>query len=187
MPDLSWFIKSLDLGLRIWLGLALASAILVFGPDFGLTFLSGIPPAVSAFAKVGLVVFGCLSGVGMLATAWNGVEWGWALVMKRRAKSARARWAEKSLDDLTARERNILSFLVTRGERHFTADMNGGYAASLIGRGLIHRTVRRGHTFHALSAPYSVDEDVWKALQKRKNDFKHHNPDGRPPHIDSPW
>lgn len=187
MPDLSWIVKFLDLGLRIWLGLAAACAILVFGPSWGLSFLSGIPPTVITFAKVGLVVFGCLSGVSILASVWGGVEWGWRLVRKSRVTASKRRWAETSLDDLSERERKILSYLVTRGERHFTTNMNGGHAAGLIGRGLIYRAVRPGHTFHALSTPFTVDEDVWAALLKRKDEFKHPDPNGRPPYSDSPW
>lgn len=187
MPDLSWLIKTLDLGLRIWLGLALASAILVFGPVWGLSFLTDIPPTVTAVAKVGLVVFGCLSGVSILAAAWRSVEWTWGIVSKRVAKTKYRKAAEKSLDDLTKRERDILAFLVTKGERHFTTDVDGGYAASLIGRGLIHRALRPGQAFSQLSTPFSVDDDVWEALQKRKDEFKHPAPDGRPPYVDSPW
>jgi hypothetical protein len=187
MPDLSWIIKALDLGLRIWLGLTLASAILVFGPTLGLSFLEDVDPTVTAFAKVGFVVFGCLSAVSILAAAWRGVAWAWGIAVSRRAKAARQRQAEESLDDITNREREILSFLVTRGERHFTTEIDGGFAAGLIGRGLIHRAVRSGQAFDQLSTPFTVDEDVWKALQKRKDEFNHPKPDGRPPYIDSPW
>ncbi|MCV0381547.1 hypothetical protein [Nitratireductor sp.] len=153
----------------------------------GLSFLSGTPPAVTAFAKVGLVVFGCLSGVSILASAWRGIEWTWGLASKRRANVKRRIAAEKSLDDLTKRERDILAFLVTNGERHFTTAMDGGFAAGLIGRGLIHRALRPGQAFDGLSTPFTVDEDVWEALQKRKDEFKHPKPGGRPPYIDSMW
>jgi hypothetical protein len=187
MPDLSWFIKTLDLGLRIWLGLALASAVLVFGPDWGLSFLTDIPPTITAAAKVGLVVFGCLSAVSISAAAWRSIEWIGSIVSKRRAKTRYRKAAEKSLDDLTTRERDILAFLVTKGERHFTTAIDGGYAAGLIGRGLIKRAVRPGQAFSQLSTPFSVDDDVWEALQKRKDEFKHPTPGGRPPYVDSLW
>lgn len=187
MPDLSWFIKSLDLGLRIWLGLTLASAVLLFGPTWGLSFLSAIPPTVTPFAQLALVVFGCLSAISILAFSWRGVELTWGFVSKRIAKAQYRKAAAKSLDDLTKRERDILAFLVTNGERHFTTDVTGGFAASLIGRGLIVRAIRPGQAIDQLVTPFSVDEAVWKALQQRKDEFEHPEPDGRPPYVDSPW
>lgn len=187
MPDLSWIVRLLDLGLRIWLGLAAACAILVFGQSWGLSFLTDIPPTATAIAKVGLVVFGCLSIASILAAAWRCLEWTWSIVKKRVARARYQKAAEKSLGDLTKQEREILAFLVTRGERHFRTNVSGGFAAGLIGRGLIHRALRPGQPFDPLSTPFTVDSDVWEALQKRKDDFKHPDPDGRPPYIDSPW
>lgn len=187
MPDLSWIVKFLDLGLRIWLGLAAACAILVFGPAWGLSFLSDVSPNITVVAKVGLIIFGCLSVVSILAAMWRGIEWIAGIVTKRIARAKYRKAAEDSLNDLTNDEHEILAFLVTKGERHFRTDMTGGFAAGLIGRGLIHRAVKPGHAFDQLSTPFTVDDDVWAALQERKDDFKHPDPNGRPPYIDSPW
>jgi hypothetical protein len=209
MFDFTWLIQALGLGARIWFGLTLACVVLVFGPQFGWTFLNGIGDAWINVAKVGLVLFGSLSVVTVLSTVWSGIRWGGTKAvgwnearMSRRAaeeaakasaveaeqkKAQRTIAANKAIDELTEREREILAYLVTRGERHFTTTMDGGFAAGLLGRGIVRMSVVGGQSIDMLVTPFSVDPDIWQALLERKGEFVHPKPNGRPPYVDSPF
>ncbi|MFB9982823.1 hypothetical protein ACFSQQ_26205 [Mesorhizobium kowhaii] len=187
LPDLGWFVQALGLRASLIAGLALACAILVLAPVIGVTTFSGIDPTVMSFARVGLAVFGSLTLMNLAVATWGGVRWIGSKLAEIRSRSAHKAAAAASLNELTARERNILAFLVTRNERHFVSNINGGYAASLIGRGLIHLAARPGQSLSALSVPFTVDEYVWEALQARREEFKHANPTGKPPYSDNPF
>lgn len=176
--------KILEQRWTVWFALLLASSALVFGPDLGLGFVEQIDTSWRKIAVLGVVLFGSLTLVGFLSALWRGCGVVGSFFQKRRRKASYKRAAENSLNDLTELEWSILAYLVTRGERHFTSNINGGRAASLIGRGLIHIAARPGQSLHVLQTPFSIDDAVWEALLERKRDFVHPNPNGRAPYSD---
>lgn len=183
MFDFTSLVQTLKLQASIWFALTIACGTIVFGPSVGLTFLNDTHEAVVGGSKLGLVLFGSLSLVSLLSAIWRAVLWCWGRVRRYWKRKDRRKAAINSLNDLSAVETEILSYLVTNGERHFNADIDGGRAASLVGRGLVVASVKRGQMVDMLSTPFSVDEDVWEALKARKEDFHHPNPKGRAPYA----
>jgi hypothetical protein len=182
MPDLSSLIQILNLRSGIWIALFMASCAIVFGPEIGLEFLSGLDELYIAWAKIGIAIFGSLSLVAVLTAIWQGLKLAYRPLQRHIHRRKEQQRARDVLDDLTAAETEILAYLWTRGERHFQADINGDRAATLVGRGIIRRAVRPGYTAHVLSVPYSVDALVWEAMGERPHDFHHPDPNGRPPY-----
>lgn len=179
--DIGSILSALKLRTGIWVALCAASALIIFGPRWGLEFLSDIDPSYVGVAKVSFVIFACLCVVSAFEFAARVVarisaHWK-AISEKRRLEST----CDDALNDISAKEWAILAYLVTRNERHFHADMTGGEAAGLISRGIIHGAVRKGQVINALSMPFTVNEHIWRALIRRRSEFVHPNPTGPAP------
>ena len=77
----------------------------------------------------------------------------------------------EELGELNATERQIISYLLHHNQRMFTADLDGGHAATLISRGLVKRAVRPGQAFVASDVPMEIPRPVWNLLKNMKERF----------------
>jgi hypothetical protein len=54
---------------------------------------------------------------------------------------------EEDLTTLTKKEREIIAYLLHHGQRMFTANLDGGHAATLMSRGIVRKALRAGQVF----------------------------------------
>lgn len=69
------------------------------------------------------------------------------------------------------REKLIIAYLLHHNQKTFTGAMDGGYAATLISRGIIVQALVSGQAWHPEEVPYVIPDHVWDALAENKNNF----------------
>jgi HEPN domain-containing protein len=89
----------------------------------------------------------------------------------------------EELSELNEREREIIAYLLHRNQRMFTADLDGGYATTLISRGIVQRALRQGQAFDASDVPMEIPRSVWNIIKTMKDQFPYSG-DEDDPH---PW
>jgi hypothetical protein len=85
-------------------------------------------------------------------------------------------WREKRavrayIPYMTSKEREIISYLLVRNQKMFTADETGGYAATLMSRGIIVSALRPGQVFDRLEKPMAIPDHIWSVLLTYKDQF----------------
>jgi hypothetical protein len=99
-------------------------------------------------------------------------KWAVRWLHERRA----AREQEKYLDHLTTEERKIIAYLLHHNQKMFTGADDGGYAVTLISRGIIVRAMNRGQVASAEDVPYAIPDQVWDVLIRNKAKFPYQPP-----------
>jgi hypothetical protein len=89
----------------------------------------------------------------------------------------------EELSELNAKEREIIAYLLHRGERMFTADLDGGHAATLIARGIVKSALRQNQVFDPTDVPMQIPRSIWNIIKTMKDQFPYSG-DGDEPH---PW
>jgi hypothetical protein len=89
----------------------------------------------------------------------------------------------EELSELNEKEREIIAYLLHRGERMFTADLDGGHATTLISRGIVQRALRQGQAFNPSDVPMEIPRSIWNIIKTMKDQFPHSG-DEDDPH---PW
>jgi hypothetical protein len=89
----------------------------------------------------------------------------------------------EELSELNAKEREIISYLLHRNERMFTTDLDGGYAATLISRGIVRRALQPGQVFDATDVPMEIPRPIWNVIKGLKEQFSYSGDDDDP----QPW
>jgi hypothetical protein len=84
---------------------------------------------------------------------------------------------EDELDSLSAKEREILAYLLEHNMRVFTCAIDGGHAVTLMTRGIVKRAIPEGQPFSPEDMPVEIPRDVWKSLQRRKFEFPYEGDD----------
>lgn len=90
---------------------------------------------------------------------------------------------EEAIPFMTERERVIIGYLLHHQQKVFDADDDGGYAASLLGRGFIEILARRGQVVDFSRVPMVVPDPVWQVWERHKDKFPY-KPDKNGGH---PW
>lgn len=88
-----------------------------------------------------------------------------------RAKRALASRAREAIPFMTEQERAIIGYLLHHKRKVFDADDDGGYAASLLGRGFVVILARRGQMLDLTRVPMTVPEPVWEVWEQHKEAF----------------
>jgi hypothetical protein len=116
----------------------------------------------------GLLLFGLLAVVSVCGGLYKRFP-----IDKIIADRHRERHARKQIEDyiphLTEKEANILGYLLKYNQKMFTATTDGGYAVTLISRGIVVRAMRGGQQASAFDVPYGVTDYVWNVLVKNKD------------------
>jgi HEPN domain-containing protein len=117
-----------------------------------------------AFAKSGIVILPALTAVTIVPSIdTNSVT--------------------EELSELNAKEREIISYLLHRNERMFTADMDGGHAGTLIARGIVKSAVRPGQVFDPTDMPMEIPRAIWNVIKELKDQFPYSGDEDDP----YPW
>jgi hypothetical protein len=107
------------------------------------------------------------------------------------AHSVRIHRAKRDLRNyipfMTEKERQIIAYLLAKNQKTFTAEMDGGYAATLLSRGIVRITAQHGQQLDFSHVPMSIPDPLWSVLLQFKDSFPYIPPkktDGVAPH---PW
>ncbi len=89
----------------------------------------------------------------------------------------------EELSELTEREREIIAYLLHHNQRMFTADLDGGHAATLIARGVVRNAVRPGQVFDMTDVPMEIPRPIWNVIKTMKDRFPYSGDEDDP----YPW
>ena len=87
---------------------------------------------------------------------------------------------------MTPKERDIIAYLLAHNQKMFTNTPDGGYANTLISKGIVVCALRRGQTSTYFEMPFEVPDHVWSVLAEHRAEFPYTSPEpsGTAPH---PW
>jgi Super-infection exclusion protein B len=164
--------------------LAFAFGVFLLLPHFGL--LQQPEPWITTFATLAFLV--CMSlalaSFGHAVTeifppnAWV-VHW----INKKRQR----RMVGEYIPHMTETERSIIAYLLAKNQKMITGDRDGGYASTLISKGILIVALRAGQVVDTIDVPFIIPDPIWCELTKQKVHFPYDRPkrrDGDEPH---PW
>jgi hypothetical protein len=77
---------------------------------------------------------------------------------------------------LTEKEREIIGCLLAKNQRVFTNTPDGGYAITLISKGMVVSALKPGQAFPYWEHPYEVPRHIWRILVEHKAEFPYELP-----------
>lgn len=77
---------------------------------------------------------------------------------------------------MTEDERKIVAYLLAHKQKSFTCDIDGGHAATLIGRGIVVRMMQPGQAFDQRDMPVTIPDHFWKIFEENKDKFPYSPP-----------
>jgi len=78
---------------------------------------------------------------------------------------------EAEIREMTPQEREIIGCLLHRNQRVFTNTIDGGYATTLISKGIVVSAARPGQAFRRNDYPFEIPRPVWDILMRHKASF----------------
>jgi Super-infection exclusion protein B len=163
LPDLKWFIDFLKVGPWKTASLSLAAGILLFA-NSKRTLPVTLQPLLLVLVLV-CVFCACLaisSLVELFAVPAISREWKiWRL--QRRIP--------EMIKTMDPKEKEILGYLLANNLKGFRYAADGGYASSLIAKGLIVCTAFPGQRCNGWEVPFEIPDYVWKVLVRHKSQF----------------
>jgi hypothetical protein len=72
---------------------------------------------------------------------------------------------------MSAKEKEIVAYLLVANEKSFTAAADGGHAVTLISRGIGVRHMIPGQQALSDDVPFGIPDNVWAVLEKNKDKF----------------
>jgi hypothetical protein len=125
------------------------------------------PTIIVVVAGAGIICASLAAAAGLSATAKPARRWLAAV----RGRYALTQSCRSYLPHLTEKERAIFAHLLHKNEKSFTASVDGGYASTLISRGLIVQAVRPGQMVDSEHVPCTIPDAVWEELVRHKDQF----------------
>jgi hypothetical protein len=123
-------------------------------------------------AVFGALLFSLLAFASLVGAIYKRVPFDRWLAY-RLDKHRKLKAVEKYLPFLTKHESNVLGYLLKHNQKMFTGAADGGYAITLISRGIVVRAMRAGQQASALDVPYMVPDDIWDVLSKHKDKIRY--------------
>lgn len=90
------------------------------------------------------------------------------------------------IQHMTPDERKIIAYLLAKNQKTFSAESDGGYAATLLSRGFVTIIAKRGQHLDMNDVPMTIPDHFWDVLQNQKNDFPY-TPPARGEAEKHPW
>lgn len=168
-----------------WLEILKASAWQLLGLSVALSVFwlllraEILPPSDSPFVVYGLpLAILTTAGLGLASLFEQFTKWAIAALKKRReAREQDQRIAEhqrkfvEHIPFMTENELAIYGYLLTNSRKSFTAEMDGGHAASLYKRRFIQTDAQNGHSYGLYEFPFSVPDHIWTVLEEKRDQF----------------
>ena len=135
-------------------------------------------------AVFGLALFGLLAVVAV-ASAANRLFPVRVWFLHYYNRRQRKRLAEAYIPHMTPKEREIIGYLLNKNQKMFTAAHDGGYAVTLISRGIIIRALQGGQGFYQDDTPFAVPDEIWEVFVAHKDKFPYTRDDEE--YVTHPW
>jgi hypothetical protein len=87
------------------------------------------------------------------------------------AHTDEAEKAEEYIPFMTAKDKEIIAYLLHYNQRMFTCEPDGGHARLLLSRGIVYVAACPGQQVNYSDVPFEVPADVWAVLVKHKDKF----------------
>ena len=147
-----------------------------------------LPPWNSPFVVYGLpLAILITAGLGLASLIEQLVKSATAALKRRRAArendqkiAEHQRKFVEHIPYMTKDERAIFGYLLTNSQKSFTAEMDGGHAASLYKRQFIQTDAQVGLSYGLYEFPFSVPDHIWSVLG-RVDELTHVTVWGFPP------
>jgi hypothetical protein len=78
---------------------------------------------------------------------------------------------------MTQHERAIIAYLLAKNQKTFTASSDGGYAATLLSRGIVIIIAQPGQHLDPENVPMTIPDHLWDVLTEHKGDFPYTTPE----------
>jgi hypothetical protein len=169
-----------------WQTLAIAAA---FAALLALDRWKVIPPLPPWAVQISIFGFLLCTALTVVAV----ISWSLQLFAVRnrfvrwRRHAADRRVVRNYIPHMTSVEKEIISYLLEHNQKAFTGDSDGGYATTLISRGVIVSALRPNQVILESQFPFEILDHVWGVLVEHKAEFPY-KPSTKPrdasPH---PW
>jgi hypothetical protein len=172
LPDPKW-LEILKASGGQTAALSTACGLFLLIADWG--WLPPLDPWMVIAATFAFLVFGFLA-IAALGTAINKVipirQWIVHSINETRFK----REVRAYLPHMTAKDREIIGYLLAKNQKQFTADQDGGYATNLISRRIVMYAYQPGQVFSGRDVPMRVPDNVWTILKEHQSEFPYQSP-----------
>jgi hypothetical protein len=151
---------------------AIAAACAIFLLLVGSGWLPPLPDFVILLLVFGLLLCGLLAVASAIDAARPLANWGLrALARKRQQRELR-----DYIPHMTEKERQIIAYLLAPNQKMFTAASNGGYANTLLARGIVVVAARPEMPFSANDMPCAIPDHLWPVLVEHREQFPYTPP-----------
>jgi hypothetical protein len=99
----------------------------------------------------------------------------WFLHWVNRRRGRRA--VKDYIPHMTERERSIIAYLLAHNQKMIVADASGGYANTLLSRGILVRALQPGQVFYQNDTPMTVPDHIWTVLVEHRAEFPYQEPE----------
>lgn len=128
---------------------------------------------LAAFALSALWV----AAIGSTSSKWSAVPL--RKLNHWRGLRAHAKAFRDYIPYMTKKEREIFAQLLHENRKTFTAEADGGHAATLLGRRFVVVLATRGQQISFEDMPFTVPDHIWDVAAEHKADFPYKpSPDG---------
>jgi hypothetical protein len=165
-----------------------AAAALACGGLLVVAHWGWLPPLdawVIQAATFGALLFGFLA-IASLVIAINknaGInEWVMYGIERRQAQAE----VRGYIPFMTAKEREIIGYLLAKKQKTLEVDHDGGHASTLISRRIIVLYGQKGQEYRSSHMPMIVPDHVWEVLVKHSSEFPYTPPKLRPGDVEPP-
>jgi hypothetical protein len=90
----------------------------------------------------------------------------------RDRPGGRAAWRDSNAivnhREVSGLERDIIAYLLAHNQKIFTCAADGGYAVTLISRGIVIHATQPGHRYASEDVPMAIPDNVWKVLLRHR-------------------
>jgi hypothetical protein len=162
------------LGTGGWYKLAVTIAAGLYWTAAHFDYLPDAQPWELRLSAALFLFFGLLTAAN-LATALNTFlrPGAWILRQMRLHRAKRA--VRDYIPYMTEQEKKIVAYLLAKNQKMFGADRDGGYAATLLSRGIIRVAAQQGQYVDISDVPMEVPDYAWKVLLQHRDQFPYNS------------
>ncbi|MCL4501296.1 MAG: superinfection exclusion B family protein [Deltaproteobacteria bacterium] len=159
--------------------IAIACGIFLLFAHWG--WLPPLAPWIILIAAFGLMLCGSLAIAAFLSSSPVRkliVHWFTILRQKHAVR--------KYILHMTNKEREIIAYLIEKNQKTFMYTIDGGYATTLISRGIVICGLRLGQAGSAHHIPFIIPDHIWSVLMKHRREFPYSPPLSKEDEV-YPW
>lgn len=127
-------------------------------------------PWMITLAAAILLLAGCLVIASVVATTVRVFplhRW----IARRQSMRAAQKAAVDYIPHMTENERKIIAYLLAKNQKVFEAESNGGYANTLLSRGIVQYATVPGAQYDPDDVPMTIPDHIWDVLKSNEASF----------------